>query len=869
VRTVKKILMVALVVIITMAAALSILVATRHNQLAEALIKKVNNTINTKISYESLSVGFWGSFPDISVKFYNILLKPSDGYSTEEFVTMNNDTLLFASTMAVSVDLRSFITGQTIITGISCKNGNINLLTDSKGNTNFRVINRDPEKEPDSKIKLNLIAAKDMSIIYDDHTADVLIKGDITNSAVSGEIFGTGIDLTARVSATLDLLEVYGFSFANRKAEAELSLFKTKSSVSFRKGKVKLGDLLCNITGSVDYEHKWLELKINGSNIDLSDMVARLPQQYSKAFEGIKPGGNVELSGDINGYYSNGKAPHFDFQYNLSRGRLIYDQSGIDVNNLYLKGIITNGSKNNRKTFRLTVDTLKAALGAAYFNGNLTIENLINPYIDLTLNGDLVFDDLRKLIRTKSFDSREGAVSGNISLKGRLPEGVKPDLKALPYLNPVANISLESFAADLPEAGLFFRDVSGKIRLTEHLRTEDLFMTILNQKYCFNCDFGNFIGWLAGNGETLEITGSVSAETFDPSAFASVQREKPSNEDEERPVTLFPSDVRAMISFHAQKLTNKKFNAEDFSCNLTYKPFVLSFNDISARCLDGSVSGDFMIGLKSDGSYISRSSLVMNNLDIRKAFVSFNDFGQKFIVSDNLGGRLSGNLTLLTMTDRDFNVLKPTIIAETHISVTDGRLINFKPVEELSSFIDLNELKEISFSKMENDLFVKNSILSIPKMQITSSVGSFSVYGTHSFSDEYSYHIRVKLSEVLSHKARERNRNRSEFGKVEEDETGRLSIPLKLENKKGKPDVNYDFGQSKDIVKESITEEKKNLKNILNEEYGWYKKDSTIVEKTTTETKPKFNVTWEEGKEETTTQEEKEEETKPLFRKNR
>lgn len=278
-----------------------------------------------------------------------------------------------------------------------------------------------------------------------------------------------------------------------------------------------------------------------------------------------------------------------------------------------------------------------------------------------------------------------------------------------------------------------------------------------------------------------------------------------------------------------------------------------------------------MIGRKSDGSYISKSGLIMNGIDIQKAFVAFNNFGQKFIISSNLGGKVTGTLSLLTMVDKNFKVQSPSVIAEAHVAITNGRLIDFKPVEELSSFIDLEELKDISFSKMENDLYVKNSSLSLPKMQITSSVGSFSVYGTHSFSGDYAYHIRVALSDVLSRKARERNKNRDDFGEIADDGLGKTSIPLKIECKNGKTDVSYDFGQSKNIMKESISEEKESLKGILNEEYGWYEGDSAVVEKA--ETKPKFRITWEEGKEQsegdetTTVKEEKEE--RPLFKRKR
>ena len=843
-KIIKKIILGIIVFLITLIISLGTLIALRHDQIADVLIKKVNNSINTKISYQSLNLTIWSAFPDISVRFKNILVQPSEGYSAAEFVAEQSDTLLYASSLSLSVDLFSLISGNIVVKGISVKDGVATLLTDSQGKTNFMVF--DKEGKSDSDIKLNNISVKGIKIAYIDHNTDVTVRGLINNSSVSGEIFGTGIDLTTNVSATLDLLQVYGFRFSRSSAEADLKLFKTKTSFTFRKGTLKLGELLFSIEGSTDFENKWLDLELKGQNIDVSEIASRLPEKYASYFNGLKPGGIINVGCKIVGKYGSRGVPHFDINYSLTNGRLIYDRSGIDVNNLYLKGNITNGKRNNRQTFCFTVDSLRAALGAAYFSGNFRVENLNQPFISLSLNGDLVFDDLRKFIKTNSFDSQEGTVCGNLKLSGRLPEGGKFSLSDLPLLNPTANIRIESFAADFPKMGLFFRGVSGKIRLAEHLLAENLCMTILGQKYCFDGELRNFTSWIAGTGAILDINGTVNADIFIPSAFAATQTQKQGKNGEDKPLDLFPGDVKAFVSFHADSLINNDFHASNFNCSFSYKPYVLNFNNLSANCLDGSMTGDMLIGRKSDGNYISRTGLSLNGIDIRKAFVSFHNFGQTFIVSKNLGGKLTGDVTILTQLDKKFDVLYPTIVAESHFSILDGRLIDFKPVQELSSFIDLEELKDISFSKLENDLFVRNSTISIPKMQITSSVGAFSVYGTHNFNNDYSYHVRILLSDILSKKARLRNKSNTDFGQVADDGLGRTTIPLKLESKKGKFNVDYDFGQSKEIIQKSITEEKKNLRGILNEEYGWYKEDT--ITKKQQQSKPRFTISWEEGK---------------------
>jgi hypothetical protein len=58
---------------------------------------------------------------------------------------------------------------------------------------------------------------------------------------------------------------------------------------------------------------------------------------------------------------------------------------------------------------------------------------------------------------------------------------------------------------------------------------------------------------------------------------------------------------------------------------------------------------------------------------------------------------------------------------------------------------------------------------------------NFTVYGTHGFDNDYSYHVRLLLSEVLSRKARERNRGEGSFGQVNVDGSGKATVPHKIE----------------------------------------------------------------------------------------
>ena len=69
---------------------------------------------------------------------------------------------------------------------------------------------------------------------------------------------------------------------------------------------------------------------------------------------------------------------------------------------------------------------------------------------------------------------------------------------------------------------------------------------------------------------------------------------------------------------------------------------------------------------------------------------------------------------------------------------------------------------------------------------------------------------------------------------------------LKKENKGEDVKVSYDIKAATNEIKNNIKSERKNLKTILNQEYGWFKNDSTSTKKPA-EKKPRFRITWDDA----------------------
>jgi hypothetical protein len=265
------------------------------------------------------------------------------------------------------------------------------------------------------------------------------------------------------------------------------------------------------------------------------------------------------------------------------------------------------------------------------------------------------------------------------------------------------------------------------------------------------------------------------------------------------------------------------------------------------KALNGIISGSGFFAQNKDKSLMVKGTYDVKDIDVNKAFITFHNFGQTFLKAENIRGSLSGSLSLLFPMDSLLNFHIKYLTAEGKYHLVNGALINFDPVKQLSTFIEITELENIKFDKLENDFFIRNNQLYIPQMEVNSSAADLSVNGKHSFENDYEYHVKILLSEILSGKRKKRS-NITEFGVVEDDGLGRTALLLKIVGKGEEAKVSYDMKAAGDQVKNSIKKEKESLKTILNQEYGWYKGDSAVNKKQPEQKKPsRFKIKWDDG----------------------
>ena len=112
---------------------------------------------------------------------------------------------------------------------------------------------------------------------------------------------------------------------------------------------------------------------------------------------------------------------------------------------------------------------------------------------------------------------------------------------------------------------------------------------------------------------------------------------------------------------------------------------------------------------------------IRDRINVSKMFAQLNNFNQETLKEENVGGLLTAGIDFSGTWDKflepDLNSMKAT----SDLDIQQGRLVDFKPMESLAKFVDINDLKSIKFSELKSRIEIDKGVITIPKTAIKNS----------------------------------------------------------------------------------------------------------------------------------------------------
>ena len=319
-----------------------------------------------------------------------------------------------------------------------------------------------------------------------------------------------------------------------------------------------------------------------------------------------------------------------------------------------------------------------------------------------------------------------------------------------------------------------------------------------------------------------------------------------------------PQKIKGALYVDIKNLNYEKHDFRNVRGDLNIDERNLNFNYISLVNSGSRIEGGLTISELQPENFNISLNAYSTGIDIQQAFSEWDNFYQDVLLAESISGSAALKLSFRGLFDLQTGLEYPSVKSNMELRISDGSIKNASIMDDISKSIKDSpakyvlgkknleiletRLKSISFESLKNTITIENSIVTIPKMFISSSVLDMNVSGTHTFDNDIDYRFDFKFRDL-----KESNQD-SEFGKIIDDGTG-FRMFLKMHGSLENPILEWDKEQKKKNAQEYREQEKKQIKEMLKTEFGAFKNDST-VEEYVPEEKPKENlkINWEPTK---------------------
>lgn len=803
------------------------------------LIIEINNRLNTTVDIQEINFSVFKKFPYASVEFKQVTAKEiSNSETKEDFFAVKSIYFQF--------NILDIIRENYTIKKIAVEDGYINLKIDKSGNDNFHIWKKDTTQTNDGfKLELTQLLFENITLSTVNHfkNIDFSILADEIN--LKGNFSAKDFELNTEAKLLLQQLNSNNQSWVRNKKitlKTGLSVNTESQKYTIQKGNIAIENLKFNLLGNITVKDNTtvLDIKSKGDNLSIESIFSLFPPQQQEKLKSYKAKGNITYNAIIKGNYSFTKNPDFEATFAIKNGEILEKESDLALNKLSV-----NGSYTNKKgaLSKLILKDFNANFGAGNISGNYTITDFNNPYIEFTSKALIDIESAKLFFKIDTLEIAKGNLDANITYSGYLAELRNVKAQDLQRLKATGNVSIKNGQLKLVNSPYLISGLESSFQFNNNEIIIDTLATNLNSSYIeLKGSFRNLLAYLFVDNEKLLVNASFYAKKL---LLDELLEDKNTSEKDTVYKLVLPKNISFNLYTKIESFSFRKFKAEQFVAQLTMQNQQFTANNVSFNAMKGKVNGNFYLEDTHENDIVITSDANINNIDIKELFYQFENFGQTYFIDNNIKGMATTTVEFASVWNKHLELNKEKLMVLADLTINKGELIDYQPAMALSKFIEVDELKHIKFSTLQTHIEIQNQLISISKTEIKSSAIDLTIAGTHSFNNDIDYRFKVMLNDVLWKKAKSKKKENTEFGYVEDDGLGKTALFLHMKGTVKNYKISYDTKGLKEKWSDDIKEEKQTIKQILKNEFGWFKKDSTLND-TTKPKKDGFLIEWEE-----------------------
>jgi hypothetical protein len=789
-----KILLYVFISISVIVAGLALWAYSSRDDIKQYVLSEINKSLKTNIKVESIQVELFRQFPKVGLDFSKVWVE--DAFKSKQ-------PLLVAEHIYLGFNFWNILNHNYKIQQITIEDGQVDIHYNKSDQPNFGIFT---EGSDTSEMVLNLqkINLNNIDLTYNRKSQKQSFGFTFINQEAKIEIVDslTLVELEGKTNIThFKLGKTNWVSNKIMDIEASISFNSLIQTFTYDIPSLILGKLSLSLKGNYVFGNKSdnIDLKIRTNEVDIPAILSLFPIK-SEILEEWNGEGNVKMMGSIKGPISSKRNPDIDINFDIDNGKLIRKKDNFTLNNITTKANISVSSIKSILQF----ETFSLKMNKSSVMGSLIIKDFADPYVEAMTSMNMDASDVAALFGITKHQETIGNINSTLEVKGYLKDLTDPQRILNSDIKGAATWDLKNLHPEFSKNKIL--ESTASVTLGSTISITSLVIKTTTGTFTCNGTINNLAGYLFKD-KSLEAYLNLSADYLNMNDWI-FSSGRSNDEAKVKPYKI-------VLNSKADRFLYDKIEANSIRAIVSMTPNEIEIESLEANAFEGKLRGEVSVLFDKKG-YTIQNNFVVDDANVKTMFSQCNNFYQEEIKDNNLSGTISGNLQMVSKWDTLFRCDYQSLNALLEVEVKDGNIINYEPLKNLSKFADIEDLKNLKIASLQTTVFIRDNKIEIPETDINNNALNLTISGSYKFDGYMDYRIKVRLSELLVKKRK--NKIAPEFEEEQDDNKG-MYVYLVMQGTTDNLKIFYDKVSVKKKVKQDLQSEKATIKETMKKEF--------------------------------------------------
>ncbi|SMO51698.1 AsmA family protein [Fodinibius sediminis] len=281
-------------------------------------------------------------------------------------------------------------------------------------------------------------------------------------------------------------------------------------------------------------------------------------------------------------------------------------------------------------------------------------------------------------------------------------------------------------------------------------------------------------------------------------------------------------DLNGDFSAQIDRMKITGVTMQSLQARATSTPSQINLTQASVTLFEGEAEGTMVWEIPDDRPSTFNFKGSLDSLRLESFFEEYPILGRDSQFYKFITGTFSSDVEYTTEIDSELNPLLPTTLLDGTMGMSKARIHNHPLQQSMADFVKINALRDIALDQWKSAISVKNNVLTISDLTLTSSDLGMELNGTqHLQTDKINFHVSLilpgrykeNIAPVIT----------SQAANALTRKNGTIMVPLQITGTYENPSVRPDQSVIKPIVREYL---KNKAGNTIRDLFGRGQKDS-------------------------------------------